>query len=100
MKYCCEAFKHAFNKKQGRGFSVFSAEDYSNNPIFYLYYKVISSDSEQKVVEFLSKEKPDVSLSLASETVIIYCPWCGKNLLRFYKKTWKEILGTPISSIL
>jgi len=97
MKYCCDGFKDAFKNIEKRGFSIFATEDNFNKPIFYLYFRSIDMDEENELKSLLYNVKFQKAFTLSTECVISYCPWCGKNLARFYDKTWKNILGESLT---
>ena len=93
MKWCCKVMQGWYQIRGDRGFSV----------------KVNERSGQYRFVMQHCALEPGIRLpddfnepvSIISELVVLYCPWCGKNLEKFYKKNLsdlcKESLETTIS---
>jgi len=76
MTFCCDAFKSNFEMVGTRGFSVFSVQFEKEEVDFIVQHRAMEAG-----------EVPPVTsspLSLVSEMHIRFCPWCGKELVKFY----------------
>lgn len=86
MKYCCEGLKGAAENAEKAGLSVVINNELANEQFFQLVFRSSSVGDDEIIMKHL-KEKTDIpKLILGQQATIIYCPWCGKKLLKFYKK--------------
>jgi hypothetical protein len=76
MTFCCDAFKANFEMAGTRGFGVFSVKLDKNGVAFIVQNRAMESGADAPVTSS--------PLSLISEMHIRFCPWCGKELDRFY----------------
>ena len=76
MKFCCDGFRLNLDMAGSRGFGGFSTEGYKGEAGFIIQHRAME----------LGQDAPFTKspISLVSEMYIRYCPWCGKNLERFY----------------
>jgi hypothetical protein len=96
MKYCCDDFETAYKTYPKRGISVLTREyQYVEEPTFILLFVSVDQDDE-KILKKLDESGLPIPYSIATERVIMYCPWCGQNLSRFYKKNWKNMMKRTI----
>jgi hypothetical protein len=96
MKYCCDDFETAYKNYPKRGVSVLTRKfQYVEEPTFVLLFVTIDLDDEKELIKTDESGHP-IPYSIVTQMVIIYCPWCGKNLSSFYKKTWKSIMKRTI----
>ena len=78
MMFCCKAFELNHELGGQRGFSVF-AHRYEDGEIsFIVQHRATEPNSQGPVYS-------EGAFSLVSEMHILFCPWCGKNLRKFYK---------------
>lgn len=82
------------------GFSVFAREGV-DAPAFFLSYRGVLKEDENRVAEVLSQQliqdnREPLKLVLASVIPIRFCPWCGRNLSKTYRSSWKECLGSNL----
>jgi len=102
IEYCCEVFKNAagIDSRNKRGLTIISALGPENYPIFYIKFRSIDESEENLLFLNINNElnnfKKNVDLYTEIERVIKYCPWCGKNLKKFYKKSWRAFEGKPL----
>ncbi len=90
MKYCCGGFEYAHKQNSNkRGVSIFTRVDDFDQPTFILLFRSINIDDEKEFSESTQFHK---TYYIATERVIQYCPWCGKKLSSFYKKTWINLI--------
>ena len=85
MDWCCQHFKFRAELVGLRGFSIRVGDSENSNPEFFLQFR--TSDAGEK---FTINEK--ISLVIGEESKFTFCPWCGKNSLKFYKKTYKSLV--------
>ena len=84
MRFCCESFSRLADGVPRKGFGVF-VDDYDDRAVFYLQFR--SLDRETPLPEGPSRDY----LIVATETRVIYCPWCGSHLEEFYAAQWREL---------
>jgi len=83
VRWCCIGFKSAFAHAGERGFGVFV--DASANPtLFVLQHRALDPGAPM----------PDYNghLSIITQTGMTHCPWCGKELARWYKKDISKLV--------
>jgi hypothetical protein len=78
IRWCCKGFEEAFRRAGLRGHAVFSDADVETDPKFVLQFRAIDSGAEPP-------ESDEVPVSLVSEAVIEFCPWCGRRLKKWYR---------------
>ena len=83
MAWCCKSFEWRFQSAGERGFAVFAAFEDSDGPIFVLQHRSLDTDA-------IAPNVP-VKISLITDSVIEFCPWCGAHLKRYYKKRAREL---------
>jgi hypothetical protein len=76
MTFCCGAFKSNFEMAGTRGFAVFSVLFDKGEVAFIIQNRAMEPGADAPVTSS--------PLSLISEIHIHFCPWCGKQLDRFY----------------
>ena len=81
MKWCCPAFEGTFADAGKRGVGIFVD---TNNPIPMFVLQFRASDSPIN----LNHSEP---ISSVVDVVITYCPWCGVNLGKAYKRNTEEL---------
>ncbi len=94
MKYCCNGFEEVHKNYDKRGVSIF-AKDHFGQPTFIMLFRSININDEKELSEAINEFQK--TYYIATERVIVYCPWCGRKLSRFYKKTWNNILGKSLT---
>lgn len=77
MRWCCQSFESAYRQAGQRGFAILIGKDPVIGPYFIWQHRVLDRGREAEV------EGP-VDLNVISDTGLLFCPWCGKNLQRFY----------------
>ena len=83
MNWCCVAFKERFHHSGKRGVAVFVSMKGGPPPAFILQHRSLDPEA--------SLQQTDVALALISESHLYFCPWCGANLPRHYKKTFQDL---------
>jgi hypothetical protein len=82
MKWCCDFFEQMYISKEQRGFAIVLEED--QEPYFSLQFRAVLEGKETDV-------KSNSPVSLKGKTAIKYCPSCGKQVLKYYKKYLNEL---------
>jgi hypothetical protein len=77
MKWCCATFRGWFDEAGNRGFAIVVEQSTTTQPSFSLQHRSVEMDDEGP------KQHPR-PLTLVSQLGIIYCPWCGVELRKFY----------------
>ncbi|HUR98030.1 MAG TPA: hypothetical protein VMZ26_08210 [Pyrinomonadaceae bacterium] len=79
MKWCCIGFKAQYNCAGQRGVAYLVGRDSLGAPQFMVQYRAVEKGSESHI-------QVDILAAIIVETRIVYCPSCGVNLAKFYKK--------------
>jgi hypothetical protein len=80
MKWCCSTFQSRYEHAGQTGFAVLVGRDAARNPQFTVQCRAVDQDLESAV-------KPEIPTQIVSDMQIDYCPWCGRNLLKWYGKS-------------
>jgi hypothetical protein len=84
MKFCCQSFSRLADGIPRKGFAIHVCE-HDGEPVFFLQFR-----SLDRLVS-LPKGLPIGQLIVATETRVLFCPWCGCNLGEFYLASWREL---------
>lgn len=85
MKWCCSAYEGNFENAGMRGLAVFADESDSQLK-FILQFRAADSGIELKTSQL------DQPVSLVTDSVIQYCPWCGSKLSEVYRDQIEDIV--------
>lgn len=88
MKWCCVSFKFLYDGAGHRGFAILVEQDQPLGPRILLQHRAVEKEDEPK----LALWKTDFPVSLVSDTGLLFCPWCGKNLRKFYGRQAAELV--------
>jgi hypothetical protein len=83
MKWCCDSFQSGYERWHGEGFFVFALPPVpvaSTDPSFHITARVERGTSK-----------------LSCRTGMKHCPWCGANLVRYYRQSWQEMIDEKIA---
>jgi hypothetical protein len=83
MKWCCSTFKGWFEDAGNRGLAVV-VEQSTFGPAFFIQFRAVDMDDEGP------KDHPR-PFTLATQSGILFCPWCGVDLAAFYKRHVQEM---------
>jgi len=87
MKWCCESFQNSFNNKNNRGFAYIIEKLTSDDELyFFIQFRAVEEGKQQEL-------KSNTPVSIEGKECIWFCPNCGKNLKKFYKKSMKEMVA-------
>lgn len=86
MKWCCLTFKSWYENAGQRGITVLVGRRSNGEPEFVIQQRAI--DLERDVQ---SLPATDYAISIASDVGINYCPWCGRNLKKWYGKHVEQL---------
>ena len=91
MRWCCDALQHQFENRKKRGIAVVAVppDEQHPQPRFQLSLRSIDDEAVGKVESPLAGEY--IAQTLQTWAPIKYCPWCGVELARFYKKSWQAL---------
>jgi hypothetical protein len=84
MKWCCAAFEGRYHDAGKRGAAVFVDESKGGEPMFVLQFRAVDVGVELSTT--IRTTDSEALISPIIEDVIQYCPWCGRHLMRWYKK--------------
>ena len=89
--WCCPAFKFRFDEASKRGLAIVVASR-AGQPRFVLQSRAIDAGGESLV-------RAELPIMVVSENEFHYCPWCGRNLNKWYKKGWRALIRPEIPLI-
>jgi hypothetical protein len=81
IKWCCSAFKNSYDLAGDRSISVLVDRYSDGQPDFILQSRAFAMGEEP------SGLRTSVPLSLVTESPIKFCPWCGKQLAKWYDRS-------------
>jgi len=82
-EWCCSLFSEAASTESPEGLNIVVAEDQDRNNCFALQFRAVAESDQDTIVSRIGYfEKPVV---LKWRKFINFCPWCGKDLRKFYK---------------
>lgn len=96
MKHCCERFRLATENLGKKGLSIYAQADPEQAPFFLLAFRSVDKENQLAFVKSFQNAGYVEKVHVAMELAIKYCPWCGKELPRFYDRNWRELLSEPI----
>lgn len=106
MKPCCSEMQSMRGREGGDGFSVKLKEGVTS-PFHVLEFRSYPLSGAETYSEFFRNNPHTPKLKVGSETVLVFCPWCGHDLrrdileLEFRNRgfiwTLKKWLGFPVS---
>ena len=70
-----------------RGIGILVGEREKGCLDFYLQFRAVDLGKDSEV-----RADGDVPVSLACSVPIQFCPWCGKDLARWYRATGKSLI--------
>jgi hypothetical protein len=83
MEWCCQVFRGWLGHAGHRGLGVFVSTEKDPSPSFILQFR-----AQQPGEPIPHTQNP---LSSVLDVNIHFCPWCGTNLDKFYRKTFNEL---------
>ena len=102
-KWCCFGLENAFSKREERGIFVFATppDEGEIKPSFWLGMRSVNKKDQLDFSKYLNEkcEKIDktIDITISTRTPIKYCPWCGKNLVIKYLKSFKMLIDESIA---
>lgn len=82
MKWCCPGFKGNYDEAGQRGVGILIGLDFQGRPEFTLQYRSVDKGNEQSVTS--ATANLEFPLSSVVDVGMQYCPWCGRNLEKWY----------------
>jgi hypothetical protein len=83
MKWCCGVFEGWFQQAGKRGLGVFLSTNEGFAPAFILQYRAM----EPEIPVPFTKSP----LSSVLDVHIHFCPWCGADLSKTYRNSFREL---------
>jgi hypothetical protein len=100
-KWCCPGFKGSYESAGHRGFSVLIEKDDYFGTMFFSQARAVDQSDRDRLSAHLTQT--DFPVSAVIQTGMIFCPWCGVNLKRFYGKRTAELdrpgFSIPLSDV-
>ena len=98
MKWCCQGFQAIYGQQHERGLFVYVLPPITGattEPSFHIGFRALERSRHASFSEAV-KGRMDGCMSLDGSTGMRYCPWCGATLVKFYRKSWEEMLDEKI----
>jgi hypothetical protein len=94
MKWCCIPFKNYYATAGERGISILIGRNSAGKPEFVMQHRAVDKEIE-------SLPYTDYPISIITDACIVYCPWCGRKLDKWYGKYVDELYkpGLIISNL-
>jgi hypothetical protein len=81
--WCCDLFSHAVSAGDRRGLSIRISKPEGPLPMgFLLSFRTLDPVGRQRLIVLLAGE--ELGATLECSQGILFCPWCGTDLRRFY----------------
>lgn len=87
MKWCCSVFQGWYENGGQRGMAIAAKHTGQNTIKFFLQSRAIDGGVSKLPIT-------DFPISVITQLGIDYCPWCGRELQRWYGK-YSIQLATP-----
>lgn len=84
VKWCCPMFQGHYQNAGERTFSVLVDQGETSEPLFVLQHRALEP-GDQLPADL------NIPVSVVSEVRIAFCPWCGRCLSQWYKKSIPEL---------
>jgi hypothetical protein len=94
MKWCCDGFRNGYEFRHERGLLVFArpvVAGVATEPMFHIAFRALERDKHEAFSQAI-KGRMDGCMSLSCCTGMRFCPWCGVELVRFYRSSWQELV--------
>jgi len=85
IKWCCLVFRSWYDDAGSRSFGILVDRDRGGTAEFIFQHRAIDRGTEAVVAT-------DAPLSLVSDIRIVFCPWCGRRLGKWYAKHIRELI--------
>jgi hypothetical protein len=80
MKWCCFGFKVGYESAGRRGGAILVGRDSVGAPDISLQFRAVDKGREDSI------RGGDAPISLVEDIRFAFCPWCGRNALKWYRK--------------
>ena len=77
MEWCCAGFESFYGNAGHQGPGILVGRDSIGEPEFTLQYRAFDPGDK---VEFMSQDP----IASVIDIRLQFCPWCGRNLLKWY----------------
>ncbi len=84
--WCCQSFEQSYHMAGNRGFAMLVQEGMDGVLLFAIQHRCLEPDSPVPTLP------PGMPISLVSELGLRFCPWCGKDLPKFYAGSGSALL--------
>jgi len=96
MKFCCSQFEARWRERNVRGASIYICPPSkgSNGPSFVLLSRGVDKGSEAALAQ--TWKGIELVINISSEIRIHYCPWCGRELKKYYEESYQSLIDPNI----
>jgi hypothetical protein len=82
VKWCCPGFEGHYGEAGENGGGILVGLDFEGRPEFTLQFRAVDKEYEQSVSSAIASLEP--SIVLVVDIGMRYCPWCGRDLEKWY----------------
>jgi hypothetical protein len=85
--------EHHWKNEEASPWFIYIRGDSKESPVFFLEFSGLPFG--QQLTEAAADALSYAGISrvvLGSRLPLVFCPWCGRNLAKRYKKHWKELI--------
>ena len=82
--WCCDSFKSHYDNGGGRGPAVLVGRNYFGDPHVTFQFRAVDLGKENEI-------NSQVPASLVIDIEIMHCPWCGRNVRKWYSRSVDEL---------
>ena len=82
IKWCCVGFEGHYGEAGRRSTGILVGRDFQGRPEFTLQFRAVDKDNEQSVSS--APASLQIPISLVVDVGMRYCPWCGRDLEKWY----------------
>lgn len=90
MEWCCVQFKNFFESAGHKGIGIHVEQMYNKKPTFLIQFRIADQDVHVQV-------NADAPVTLAAQTGIRFCPWCGIGLSDKYESIAENMYRPDLS---
>ena len=86
VSWCCAGFAHHY-KSAGQAGACVIALDVLGEVEYVLQFRTFEIGSQSSV-----QVAPGTMITLGCDVGLTFCPWCGRNLRRHYRKVERQLV--------
>ena len=99
MRWCCDKLELAFAARSQRGIYVYAESPQPQIGVCHTFWLGMRSVEDDILIhgQLLDLPREGDPVTLETWQRIIFCPWCGRNLEKFYRRTFQHLCDDAVS---